>query len=105
MGKSSSNAVLLIRFGLNICAGKCGCCLQQQERKKPNEDASYVVTDGKEEKKICPVVLKERKMYEVGKRKESKTKAGAEKQELVGVNGLTLDFLLSSELLMIGSRA
>lgn len=44
-------------------------------------------------------------MYEVGERKESKTKAGAEKQELVGVNGLTLDFLLSSELLMIGSRA
>lgn len=38
-------------------------------------------------------------------RKESKNKAGAEKQELVGVSGLTLDFLLSSKLLMIGSRA
>lgn len=38
-------------------------------------------------------------------RKELKNKAGAEKQELVGVSGLTLDFLLSSKLLMIGSRA
>lgn len=38
-------------------------------------------------------------------RKESKTKAGAEKQELVGVSGLTLDFLLSSKVLMSGSRA
>lgn len=38
-------------------------------------------------------------------RKESKTKAGAEKQELVGVSGLTLDFLLSSKILMSGSRA
>lgn len=38
-------------------------------------------------------------------RKESKNKVGAEKQELAGVSGLTLDFLLSSKLLMIGSRA
>lgn len=38
-------------------------------------------------------------------RKESKTKAGAEKQELVGVSDLTLDFLLSSKILMSGSRA
>lgn len=38
-------------------------------------------------------------------RKESKTKEGAEKQELVGVSGLTLDFLLSSKILMSGSRA
>lgn len=38
-------------------------------------------------------------------REESKNKAGAEKQEFVGVSGLALDFLLSSKLLVIGSRA
>lgn len=38
-------------------------------------------------------------------RNESENKAGAEKQELVGVSGLTLDFLLSSKLFMIGARA
>lgn len=44
---------------------------------------------------------------ENGKRgggKESKNKAVAEKQEFMGSCGLTPDFLLSSELLVIGSR-
>lgn len=41
-------------------------------------------------------------MCEVWKGKSQRLEQ--EKQELVGVSGLTLDFLSSSELLVIGSR-
>lgn len=60
--------------------------------------------EGRGEKNVSCCVEGEENVRGV-ERKESKTKAGAEKQELVGVSGLTLHFLSSSELLVIGSRA